>query len=421
MTSPDPGVSVPTESRDHRSEGLRRWLDEHEAELVAFRRNLHAHPELSRQEFATTDLVGERLQLAGLRVTRLASGAGLIADLGDDDGPTIAVRADLDALAMDDDKTVPYASQVPGVAHACGHDVHTAVVLGAALHLSSAAVEPAGRVRFIFQSAEEQVPGGALDVLAEGGLDAVDAIVALHCEPKLDAGVIAVRDGAITSAADSVRISLAGPGGHTARPELTVDLISVAARVIAELPSQVASRLRSLGRGHPGTDPADGLVKIVFGAVHAGDAANVIPTHAELRASVRTPSLEVWEVLPELVPEVVADLVDGVEHQVEYVHGVPPVVNAPEVNALVRRAAAAGPSPVAVVEAPRSWGGDDFAWLARAVPGAYVRLGVHDPAWGAERLDLHAGRFDVDERAIAVGVQVLVGAVHAFFDRRCSA
>lgn len=391
-----------------RADRLRSWLDEHRAELVAFRRHLHAHPELSRQEFASTELVAERLELAGLRVQRMSVGTGVVADLVRGDGPMIVLRADLDALAMADEKDVPYASKVPGVAHACGHDVHTSVVLGAALQLAHDPASISGTVRFVFQPAEEQVPGGALDVLADGVLDGADAVVALHCEPKLDAGIIAVRDGPITSAADSVSIHLHGPGGHTARPELTVDLVSVAARLVSELPDRVAGAVADLGE-----------IKLVFGAVLAGDAANVIPTHAELRASVRTPSLEVWERLPEVVAAEVAAIVEpsGASHELTYVHGVPPVVNDIGINELVRSAAAAAPSPLTVVEAPRSWGGDDFAWLTRATPGSYVRLGVHDPDWGATRLDLHAGLFDVDERAIGIGVEVLVGTVHGFFDR----
>jgi amidohydrolase len=387
------------------------WLHEHEDELIAFRRNLHAHPELSRREHGTTELVAERLALAGLAVRTMSSGTGVVADLVVGDGPTIALRADLDALAMDDEKDVPYRSQVPGVAHACGHDVHTSVVLGAALHLAHHREHVAGRVRFIFQPAEEEVPGGALDVLADGGLDGVDAVVGLHCEPKLDAGVIAVRDGPITSAADGVTIVLAGPGGHTARPELTVDMISVVAAVVSELPERVARAVGELGE-----------VKVVFGAVHAGDAANVIPTHAQLRASVRTPSLDVWEQLPSVVADAVEAIVGptGADHHLTYVHGVPPVVNDPAVTELVRAAAGATASPLVVVEAPRSWGGDDFAWLTRVVPGTYLRLGVHDVRWGAVRLDLHAGHFDVDERAIGYGVQLLVSTVREFFDRAVS-
>jgi amidohydrolase len=383
---------------------LDAWLGEHGEGLVALRRTIHANPELSGEEHATTELVAERLELAGLKPRRLASGTGLVCDLdppGSIDGARrLALRADLDALAMADEKDVGYASRVPGVAHACGHDVHTTVVLGAALYFAHHLDRLGGPVRLLFQPAEERVPGGALDVIADGGLDRVDAIVGLHCEPKLDVGTIGIRPGAISSAADMAVIDLTGPGGHTARPELTVDLVTLAGRIIGELPARVAARV------------GDGEVKVVFGAVHAGDAANVIPTHCRLKASIRTPSVAVWESLPAVVEDEVRAVVagSGAGMSVDYTHGVPPVVNDGTVTEVVRRAATAVTGTVVPVE--QSWGGDDFAWFTRAVPGSYVRLGVRAP--GGPTLDLHAGHFDVDERAIDVGVRLLVTAVSEF-------
>ena len=385
---------------------LDRWLAEHGEGLVALRRTMHAHPELSGEEHATTELVAERLVLAGLHPRRLAVGTGLVCDLdppGAADRPRLALRADLDALAMADEKDVPYASRVPGVAHACGHDVHTTVVLGAALYFAHHLDELPGPLRVVFQPAEERVPGGALDVLADGGMDGIDAVVGLHCEPKLDVGSIGLRAGAISSAADMAVITLSGPGGHTARPELTVDLVTVAARVVAELPGRVAAHL---------DDPGD--VKLVFGAIHAGDAANVIPTHCELKASIRTPSLSVWEQLTDLVTRELAAIIEptGAQMVLDYTHGVPPVVNDADVTATVRLAATNAVGAGSVVEAAQSWGGDDFAWFTRAVPGTYVRLGVRTP--DGPTLDLHAGHFDVDERAIDLAVRLLVETVREF-------
>lgn len=388
---------------------LDQWLDEHGEGLIALRRNIHAHPELAGEEFATSELVFERLELAGLHPRTLASGTGLICDLGPDENdsevPVLALRADLDALAMDDEKDVQYRSQVPGVTHACGHDVHTAVVLGTALFFSHHRDQLPGPLRLLFQPAEERVPGGALDVLADGGLDGVDAIVGIHCEPKLDSGTVGLKFGPISSAADMALITLVGPGGHTARPELTVDIVGLAARVIAELPERVAA---SLDEPH--------LLKLVFGAVQAGDAANVIPTHCVLKASIRTPSLSTWEVLPGIVERELAELLadTDADYELDYTHGVPPVVNDHAVTEIVRRAATTefGTDAVAAVE--QSWGGDDFAWYTRDVPGTYVRLGVHDRDTGNAQLDLHAGHFDVDERSIAIGVRLLVATVCEF-------
>ncbi|RLE25153.1 MAG: amidohydrolase [Actinobacteria bacterium] len=400
----DPGTSSNSASR-----ALDLWLRDHEEGLIALRRNMHAHPELSGEEYATTELVSERLELAGLRPRRLASGTGLICDLTPDSGeserPVIALRADLDALAMDDEKDVPYRSQVAGVTHACGHDVHTAVVLGTALFFSHHRDQLPGPLRLLFQPAEERVPGGALDVIADGGLEGVDAVVGIHCEPKMDAGTIGLKTGPISSAADMARITLIGPGGHTARPEMTVDLISIASMVIAELPARVGARL---------TDPND--IKLVFGAIHAGDAANVIPTHCELRASIRTPSLPVWESLREIVESELAGLLGetSAQFELEYTHGVPPVVNDDAITNVVKRAAIAEFGDDAIKDVEQSWGGDDFAWYTRAVSGTYVRLGVHSRHAGGATLDLHAGHFDVDEQAIAVGVRLLVATVREF-------
>lgn len=388
--------------------GLDAFLDSHLEELIAFRRELHAHPELSGDEHETTSRVAERLRVAGLAPEVLPCGTGLICDLPrTPDGssrPLVALRADLDALAMDDETTVPYRSQVPGVAHACGHDVHTTVVLGAGLALTRLlAIEaaPAGAVRLLFEPAEESAPGGAVDVIDAGGLTDVSWLFGLHCDPKLDAGEIGVRVGAITSAADLVTIRLHGPGGHTARPRLTVDLVAVAGRLAAELPDA----LREL-------DPA---LNLVFGALHAGDAANVIPATAELRGTMRTPDRDSWDAAPASLEAAIRAAVEPTGATFELVHdrGVPPVVNDEQATALLAAAAAATLGDDAVKSTEQSAGGDDFAWYAELVPSTYVRLGVHDPASTEPRRDLHASTFDVDERAIAVGVRVLVHATLA--------
>lgn len=386
------------------------WLRDHRDGLIAFRRNMHAHPELSGEEFATTELVRERLEAAGLRTRTFSSGTGLVCDVDPPDGddrPRLAIRADLDALAMDDETDTPYRSKTPGVAHACGHDVHTSIALGTALYYAHHPEELVGPIRLIFQPAEERVPGGAIDVISEGALDGVGCVLGLHCDPKLDVGSIGLKSGPISSAADMARIELSGPGGHTARPELTVDLITVAAHVVAELPARVADAVG--GPEH---------VKLVFGNIQAGDAANVIPTHAVLKASVRTPSNLIWDVLP----KVTADALDavlagaGAHHELEYVHGVPPVVNDETTIDVLHRAASRELGVEAVAPAIQSWGGDDFAWYGHERPTAYVRLGVHDPSSGGRRFDLHVGDFDVDERSISIGVRLLAAAIAEHFD-----
>lgn len=389
---------------------LELFLAAHGEELVAFRRHLHSHPERSGAEHETTELIAARLDVAGLSSRVLARGTGLVCDvtIGDGHGPTIALRADIDALAMNDEKSVQYRSQVPGVAHACGHDVHTTVVLGAGLAVSRLTAQDigratAGRVRLIFQPAEETAPGGAVDVIADGGLDDVDYIFGLHCDPKLDVGKLGVRAGAITSAADLLEIRLHGPGGHTARPQQTADLVAIAGRVAAELPMRLRERSET---GEP---------NLVFGALHAGDAANVIPSLAILRGTLRASDHETWRRAPALVEELLQEMVTPFGAKVEIHHspGIPPVVNDATATDLLAAAARRALGPDNVVPTEQSAGGDDFSWYLDAVSGSYARLGVHDPASTGPRLDLHASTFDVDERAIAVGIRVLVGGAIA--------
>ncbi len=386
------------------------WVDDfllaHRGELVALRHHLHAHPEASHQEVETTELISERLRIAGLSPRTLESGTGLWCDIGDragSDVPVLALRADIDALRMDDTKDVPYRSTVPGVTHGCGHDLHTTVVLGAGLALAARTGlgegDGAPLVRLIFEPAEESVPGGAVSVIEEGVLDGVGAIIGFHADPRLDVGLVGVRSGPLTAAADIVEIDLHGPGGHTARPELTVDLVSLAARIVGELPEKVRG-------GNDGVAP----LELVFGALLAGDAANVIPTTAVLRGTVRTTDHSVWGGAEATVRAALAQLTAGTPAHVTctYRRGVPPVVNDDRVARIVARTASEVLGDAAVREAPRSLGGDSFAWYQQIVPGCYVRLGVHDPARAGERLDLHSGAFDVDDRAIEVGIRLMV-------------
>jgi len=371
-----------------------------EVDLVALRRDLHRHPELGRQERRTTALLAEHLTAAGLSPKVLAGGTGLVCDVGDE-GPVVALRADIDALPLQDEKDVPYRSTVDGVCHACGHDVHTAIVLGAGLAL--AARDLPGRVRLVFQPAEEQMPGGALDVLAEGHLDGVQAVFGLHCDPSLEVGRVGLKSGPITAAADHVEITLFGPGGHTSRPHNTVDLVHVLATVATGLPDAL-SRL---------VDPRAGLC-LVWGRIGAGRAHNAIPREGVLSGTLRVLDKGAWQQAPDLVERVVQGLVVpyGARASVSYERGVPPVVNDPSATTLFGAAVRSALGESALVPTEQSLGGEDFAWFLERVPGAMARLGVRAP--GTERpLDLHQPLFDVDESAIDVGVRVLVEAALA--------
>ena len=383
---------------------LDAWLGRTGRDLVALRRDLHAHPELGREEHRTTGVLVERLQEAGLAPKVLRGGTGVVCDVGGDEGPVVGLRADLDALPLGDEKEVPYRSRTRGVCHACGHDVHTAVLLGAGLFLATQPLP--GRVRLLFQPAEELMPGGALDMIAEGWAEGLEAVFALHCDPSLEVGRIGLKSGPITAASDAVQVRVTGPGGHTSRPHNTVDLVHTLATVATGLPDAL-SRL---------VDPRAGLC-LVWGSVAAGVAPNAIPREGVLRGTLRVLDRGAWESTPQLVRRTVEGLVApyGAVADVTYERGVPPVVNEPGATALLSAAAVRALGPGSVVPTLQSLGGEDFAWYLEHAPGAMARLGVRPP--GRERPhDLHQGSFDVDESAIAVGVRVLVAAALAALD-----
>jgi amidohydrolase len=368
-------------------------------ELTDIRRDLHAHPELGRRETRTTAVIHERLAAAGLTPTVLPGGSGVVCDIGHGDR-TVALRADIDALPIDDEKeAVEYRSTVPGVCHACGHDVHTAILIGVGVVLAQLVQrqEFEGRVRLIFQPAEESMPGGAIDVIEAGVLDGVDRILALHCDPRQDVGGIGVRIGPITGSSDHVRVVLNSDGGHTARPHLTGDLVYALAKIVTDVPSILSRRV----------DPRAGL-SVVWGTVRAGGAANAIPQNGEIAGTVRSLDARVWENAEAVVSRAVNDVAVayGVDVTVDYTRGVPPVINDATSVRLIESVARTllGDGRVETVE--QSLGGEDFAWYLAHVPGALFRLGVQVPGTH-EGGDLHQGTFDVDERAIDVGVRLL--------------
>ncbi|WP_326797954.1 amidohydrolase [Streptomyces sp. NBC_01808] len=378
------------------------------AELIAFRRDLHMHPELGNQEFRTTAAIKERLEAEGLAPRVLPAGTGLICDIGVEEGgtppgPMLALRADIDALPIPDTKTVPYRSAVPDRAHACGHDVHTVVVLGAGIVLAALAREGMlpHPVRLIFQPAEEVLPGGATDAIEAGVLDGVGRIIGVHCDPRVDVGRIGLRQGAITSACDRLEISLDGPGGHTARPHLTTDLVTAAARVATDVPALLGRRV----------DARAGLA-VTFGRLHVGHACNVVPQHAELSGTVRCLDLDTWRRAPDLLHAAVDEVASmhRAKSAITYVRGVPPVVNEPATTALLANAMTARRGAESVETTEQSLGGEDFSWYLEHVPGALARLGVRTVGETGLPRDLHQGDFDVDEGAIRVGVELFTAA-----------
>lgn len=386
---------------EDRTHLLRAVVAEEADHAVALRRTIHRHPELGNAEYRTTAAVIAHLEEAGLEPVGRATAVGCHVDVGSG-GPLVAFRADLDALPVSEDSGLEFASEVAGVMHACGHDAHTAIAAGLARALTR--LDLPGTVRFLFQPAEETVPGGAVELVGEGLLEGVGSIVAFHVDPSIPAGTVGVRADAITGASDRIRIELIGPGGHTSRPHQTVDLIHAAGRVVADLP-QLVSR---------STDPRN-PVAIVFGKIAGGTAENVIPTSVEIGGTARMFDLDLWRGLPPLVEKLVNEIVAplGATAKVDYERGAPPVVNDRKVISTIERAATDLLGPDAVLPTEQSLGAEDFAWYLEEVPGALVRLGA---APTDRSVDLHAVDFDLDERAIPSGMMVAGAALLALLD-----
>lgn len=376
-----------------------------EPKLIELRRHIHANPELSRAEFETTKLVAGELRDLGLEPRILPGNVGLTCDIGpssvDTGVPLIGLRADLDALPVPESTGRPFASTVEGVAHACGHDVHTTAVLGAGRVLAKLAEVDALQtgVRLIFQPAEELQPGGAIDVIAAGGLEGVGQIFAVHCEPSLDVGTIGLREGPITSASDKITIRFTGAGGHTSRPHLTNDLVYAMGAVITQVPGVLSRHI----------DPRSGA-NLTWGIVNAGSAPNVIPSSGLLEGTLRCLDINAWERAGDLLDEAVNAVIApfGVRAEVRHDRGVPPVVNDRDAVGIQQRAVAEVLGKTGEIRVEQSLGGEDFAWYLTRARGAMARLGTRTP--GGRTYDLHQGDFDPDERAIAIGAKFLATA-----------
>ncbi len=379
---------------------IARVVEEVTPDLIELRRDIHAYPELSWMEERTTDVVAAWMDKIGLSPQRF-EGTGLSVDIGPVGGPIVALRADLDALPILDTTQDPWRSKNPGVAHACGHDVHISALVGAATALAEAdrQVGLPMRVRLIFQPAEEVMPGGALRLLSEGVLAGVSRIFALHCDPSLDVGQIGIREGAITGASDQIHVVLNGRGGHTSRPHLTEDLTFALGSLITQLPAVLSRKF----------DPRAGA-SLVWGQVSAGNAANVIPAVGELKGTLRMLDASAWHDAEHLVRGLIADIVEpfGVGVDLTYTRGVPPVVNDFAVTEKLRHAVTDSLGAQGVATTSQSLGGEDFAWYVETLPGTMARLGTRTP--GGPTYDIHQGNLRVDERAISVGALVLASA-----------
>jgi amidohydrolase len=366
--------------------------------LVGWRREFHQHPELGFQESHTSGRVAEVLQSLGYRVRTGVGRTGVVGELGQG-GPIVAIRADMDALPIQEANEVTYASQVPGVMHACGHDAHTAMALGTATLLAGERFP--GTVRFLFQPAEEVLDeegvSGAPRMIEDGAMEGVTGILGLHVQASLPVGKISIQAGAAAAGVDSFSAAIVGRGGHAAYPHKVVDPVYIAAHVILALQGIVSRRL----------DPFDPAV-VSIGSIHGGHTSNVIPEKVEFKGTLRYTRAEVQEQLhAEIDRAFQGARTLGGEYRLEFEPGYPPSVNDEGIAMLLRRVAGdlLGEEGLALPE--KGMGAEDFGFFSALAPGAMFNLGCR--VEGDERVG-HSPRFDIDERCLPVGTAVLTEA-----------
>lgn len=370
-------------------------------EIVEIRRHLHQYPELSFQEVETPRYIAEFHRKLGIEVREGVGGRGVVATLkGAKQGKTVALRADFDALPIQEENNIEYKSLVDGVMHACGHDGHTATLLGVAKALSSMKDELKGTIVFIHQHAEEMHPGGAIAMIEDGCLEGVDVIFGTHLWGDEPLGQILYKEGPITAAADQFEITIKGKGGHGAQPHLTRDSILIASQVVVNLQQIVSRRV----------DPLDQAV-VSIGSFEATNTFNVIADKVYLKGTVRTFKKEVRKLIEEEIERVVKGtcLAGNAEYELHYVHGYPATVNHIEETQLIAELASKINGVTKVREYEAQMGGDDFAYYLEHVPGTYFFTGALSPE-SKEIYLHHHPKFNFDESAMLIAAKTLTFA-----------
>ncbi|XLQ10914.1 MAG: amidohydrolase [cyanobacterium endosymbiont of Epithemia adnata isolate EadnSB Bon19] len=374
--------------------------------LLEIRRHFHAHPELSGQEYQTAAYVAGVLSSCGIRVQENVGKTGVVGNLNGNgtDPRLLAIRTDMDALPIDEQTNLEFASCKPGIMHACGHDVHTTVGLGAAMVLSKLAKQLSGNVRFLFQPAEE-IAQGASWMLQDGAMRDVNAIFGLHVFPSLQARSVGIRYGAFTAAADDIEIFIQGESGHGARPHKAIDAIWIASQVITTL-QQAISRTQNPLRP----------VVLTIGQINGGRAPNIIADQVRMSGTVRSLHPDTRTNLPQWIEKIVANVCDtyGAKYKVDYRQGVPSVQNNIELTRILESTCreAWGNDCLHILAEP-SLGAEDFSLYLEHAPGSMFRLGVGF----SEKLNhpLHHPQFEVDESAILTGVITLSYAAYKYY------
>ena len=366
-------------------------------ELVALRRALHREPELAFAETRTAARVAAFLADSPLELRSGVGGTGVVATVEGGPGPTVLLRVDMDALPIQEQSEAEYVSRSPGLMHACGHDGHTA--MGAAAARILARRRPRGRIRIVFQPAEEG-EGGAQAVVGEGVMDGVDRVLGIHLWNELPVGTLGVKSGPLMAAVDRLRIVVRGRGGHGAKPHRAADPVVAAAHVVIALQTLVAREV----------SPVQPAV-LTVGSIHGGQAFNVIPDEVTLTGTLRTFDAELRRSLPERVTRIASGVASGLQcrAEVEVKPGNPAVINDASMAELAARAAARVVGEASVVSPEPTMGGEDMAIYFERSPGCFVFVGSANPARGLDQPH-HSPRFDFDEEALAIGCEFLLQA-----------
>jgi amidohydrolase len=387
---------------------LKKQTEEMKDWLIEIRRTIHMHPELGFEEVKTSALVVEWLEKFGLQIKKGVARTGVVGLLaGGKPGRTIAIRADMDALPMNEVLPVPYASKVKGKMHACGHDAHVAMLLGVARFFSPIRDQVKGNIKWIFQPAEEGGGGGRV-MLEEGVFEnpRVDAAFATHVFPLLPVGQVGVYEREGLAATDRFHIKIIGKGGHGAFPHLCKDPILAAGHLVTQLHSIVSRNI----------NPQDGAV-VTVGKISGGTAFNIIPDEVELFGTVRSLAPQVQEELKNRIEGVTRGVAQsfGMDYRYDFEYGYPMLINDPEMSKLVARACAKGIGKENIIWVKPAMGGEDFSYYLQKVPGAFFRLGNRNEAKGTVH-PYHSSLFDVDEDILPLGVEMFVRIIDEYLE-----
>lgn len=377
--------------------------------LVEIRRHIHSHPELSGQEYQTAAYVAGVMSSCGFHVQEMVGKTGVVAELAGADPtlPALAIRADMDALPIAEKAEVPFVSKSPGIMHACGHDVHTAIGLGTAMILAELGHSFPGTTRFLFQPAEETAQG-AKWMIADGVMENVAAVLGLHVFPSIQAGVIGLRHGALTAAADDLEIKIFGESGHGARPHEATDAIWIAAQVVTALQQAISRTINPL---HPAV--------LTIGQITGGRAPNVIADQVRLLGTVRSLHTDTYERLPAWIEQIVAGVCRtyGADYEVNYQRRTASVINDWDLTQLVAACAEEAWGSERIEWIPdASMGAEDFADFTEKAPGTMFRLGVGFP--DRRNYPLHHPKFDVDEQAMIAGAVTMAYSTYQYWQQR---